>query len=305
MSLPVVEATGKRYPNAKIIFHGGEPTIAGYDYLRQTVDLLGHRIYILQSNLFLLDNKIIQFVKEFCSNNIGTSFDVSRLSFYRQWLANISRLSDSNVLVTVVVTITDELRVADFAHYLRHFEKVGVHKFRLQFVTPIKTRPVAPDKYFEFFKEFYDHPLNETSTRVFSALCSQDLTAINGGNCARSLRTVDPDGTVYVCPDLAGQKLLPIGNISDDSNESLSQTCALFNEREINSVLNCCQEHWRICRGGCFAAAYFSSGSHVSRDPYCEIYKKIFALCQAKADRHNNPDTLQAAFAGKVFRTEQ
>jgi radical SAM protein with 4Fe4S-binding SPASM domain len=85
---------------------------------------------------------------------------------------------------------------------------------------------------------------------------------------------------VYVCPDFAGQGLFPLGSIHDDSPLSLNGPHRAFFDREEALSLSCCDD-WHICRGGCFASAYYNTGNALSSDPYCGAYKEIFSFARS------------------------
>ena len=41
--------------------------------------------------------------------------------------------------------------------------------------------------------------------------------------------------------------------------------------------------HLSLCHGGCPVRAFASAGTINARDPYCEVYKALFAKCRAIA----------------------
>jgi radical SAM protein with 4Fe4S-binding SPASM domain len=279
MALQTIQAVAVRYKTASIIFHGGEPTLMGTDYLEKAIQTLGQRTYSIQSNLIDPPNELTRLLYIYFGGKIGTSFDIGRVPVITQWLASIQTLSGNGVRITALVTITNDITTKDLMRYIERFEKAGGSGFRLQFVTPINCAPVSPEHYMEIYMALHDHPLNESSRRVSEALCA-GIIGINGGNCARKVRTINPDGTVFICPEFAGQGIQPLGTVHDSSKTSRSphvRSLTEYHKREKQLALSCCDEYWQICRGGCYANAYFGASSGYE-DPYCFTYKTLFAL---------------------------
>ncbi len=280
MAPEIIDRTSEVFPTSAIVFHGGEPTLMGTGYIEDAISVLGKRKYILQSNMIDFGPQWIPVLKRHFNSRIGTSLDTARLPYLDSWLSNVRRASDNSIQVTAVVTITADMTVDILSGLLDRFEGSGGAAFRLQFVTPINTPPVTKEDYVSFVKTFYGHPLNETGRRLNDSLSLGLCNGINGGNCGRNLRTIDPDGTVYVCPDLAGQGLFPLGNVLVDNAPALNAQEKMFFERERSLALECSNWCWRYCRGGCLAAAHFHKGDYRSKDPYCESYKEIFSFVQ-------------------------
>lgn len=278
MSPEVISRTAKLFPSSSIVFHGGEPTLMGTSYIEDAISALGNRPYILQSNMIDFGPQWIPILKQYFGNRIGTSLDTSRMPYIDNWLSNVRRAADNSIRVTAVVTITTDMTLRTLAGLLDRFEEAGGAAFRLQFVTPINTPPVTTQGYVTFIKTFYERPLNENRRRIEDSIFLGSCNGINGGNCGRNLRTIDPDGTVYVCPDLAGQGLFPLGNILLDDAQALIGQEKMFFERERKLALECKEGCWRQCRGGCLAAAYFHEGDYRAKDPYCESYRQIFSF---------------------------
>jgi len=276
MSLKVVDAVGKRY-RERVIFHGGEPTLVGDEYLREAINILGKRDYAMQSNLMKVGDWLAPLLKEYFNGEVGTSFDVGRIKFLNLWLKNISFLSSAGINVVVVVTVTSDI-INDIARYIRMFEDAGAIGFYLQFVTPVKTPAMDMREYLDVFKKLSAHRLNRTVRNLQNSIgCAHQ--GINGGNCAKNgVRTIDTDGTVYVCPDFAGQKIFPLGNIRDKGfDDSVSnKNNRIFYEREKVLSLKCSDKCWNVCRGGCVSFTYFNQLNCLTdKDPYCNAYKEI------------------------------
>jgi len=282
MTLAVLKAVAARFPTQNVIFHGGEPTMFGASPIREAISVLGNRDYSIQSNLMNVPKGIGSIVREYCGGIVGTSFDYSRIPYLPSWISNVYSLITKGIKVYVVITVTDDFSATSLEYYISVLAQAGISGFQLQFVTPINTAPISMDKYREIYNALISHPLNRTAKKMLLALnsgCGQ--LAVNGGNCARNgVRTIEPNGDVYVCPDFAGQKIFKLGNVLDESFDDGpgNPNNAIFYERERNLVLSCDEDCWTVCQGGCVSFTYFNQKNCASeRDPFCRMYKRIIA----------------------------
>jgi radical SAM protein with 4Fe4S-binding SPASM domain len=273
MAMDTIRQVHRRYPNARIILHGGEPTLVAADGIRRAIDILGERTYIIQSNLIHISTALPGLISEHFGSQIGTSFDTGRLPHVNKILRNTSQLAEKGIGVSAIITVTEDLTLKTMESFIEGFQEAGGSGFRLQFVTPVKGAPVRPSQYLKAFRTFLDHPLNSTTRRTVNASCT-GMAGINGGNCAEVVRTVNPNGTVYVCPEFAGQNVFPLGHITGRLRDRRLCLVPEFYQREKKLALQCCREYWHLCRGGCVSNAFFSAG-HTGRDPFCAIYRKI------------------------------
>jgi uncharacterized protein len=276
MGMDTIRQVHHRYPKARIIFHGGEPTLAGADGISRAIDILGERTYLIQSNLIHVSKALRRLISEHFGSQMGTSFDTGRLSHVKKILRNTSRLAEQGIGVSAIITVTGDLTLKTLESFIEGFQEAGGAGFRLQFVTPVKGAPVRPSQYLKAFLTFLDHSLNSTTRRMANASCT-GMAGINGGNCAEVVRTVNPDGTVYVCPEFAGQNVFPLGHITGRLRDRRLCLVPEFYQREKKLALQCCREYWHLCRGGCVSNAFFSGG-HTGRDPFCAIYRKILGI---------------------------
>jgi len=282
MPLDVVQKTAERFPSGNVIFHGGEPTLIGIEKTREIISVFGKRDLIMQTNLLTDIIPWVPLLKEHFSSSIGTSFDTGRVPHIGRWLSNVLFLSGEGIKVTATITVTDEMAEKALYKYISMFQDHGGFGFYIQFVTPIKTSPVNMETYSRIYKNLYSHPMNLTSKRLCGSVHTGCASlGVNGGNCAKNgVRTVDSDGTVYICPDFAGQKIFPIGNIFDNAfDDSIENpNNSIFYEREKNMIIACDEECWRLCNGGCVSFTYFSGkNTFLDRDPFCSAYKEFFA----------------------------
>jgi radical SAM protein with 4Fe4S-binding SPASM domain len=280
MPTGIVHAVNKKFPQGKIVFHGGEPTLMGKEYIKEVINILGERQYILQSNLMFDVIDWVDLLKKHFYSSIGTSIDKGRLSVWDIFLNNTKLLSKAGINVTATVTVTADVTPEQIYECIRQFIEHGGNGFYIQVADPIKTLPVKMDVYKKIYKELYTHPLNKTAKRLYESVrLPACFSAVNGGNCAKhGVRTIDPDGAVYVCPDFAGQKIFPLGNIlsADFDDSSANPNNDIFYKRERNLILKCNEGCWGLCRGGCAAFTYFNGLDAVSEpDPFCSLYREM------------------------------
>lgn len=97
-------------------------------------------------------------------------------------------------------------------------------------------------------------------------MCGMGITGI----------AVAPDGSIYPCHRLVGQDAFYVGNVLEGFNESRSSSW--LENHSVDKSVQCHMCHMRyICRGGCYAENYFTTG-RIST-PYsfkCHIMKHGF-----------------------------
>lgn len=96
-------------------------------------------------------------------------------------------------------------------------------------------------------------------------------------NCATSSLNLEPDGTLYVCLDMADGKHYPIGNaieekIYDETFELLMSRTEKLNQ----DCLSC--DYFSACQGGCMNEAIEQTNDVFGKTEYCSTWKSIFNI---------------------------
>ncbi len=104
-------------------------------------------------------------------------------------------------------------------------------------------------------------------------------------NCAKSSLNLEPDGTLYVCLDMADGKHFPIGNaITEEIFHENFEKLLSRSEKLNNDCINC--DYFSACQGGCMNEAIEQSGDVFGKTEYCSTWKKIFKLIDESIEKN-------------------
>lgn len=104
-------------------------------------------------------------------------------------------------------------------------------------------------------------------------------------NCAKSSINLEPDGTLYVCLDMADGKHFPIGNaIKEEIFHENFQKLISRSEKLNTDCINC--DYFSACQGGCMNEAIEQSGDVFGKTEYCFTWKKIFKLIDDSIEKN-------------------
>ncbi|WP_425263673.1 SPASM domain-containing protein [Vibrio owensii] len=95
-------------------------------------------------------------------------------------------------------------------------------------------------------------------------------------NCAKQSLSLEPNGDLYVCQELADAKTFKLGNaIAGDIDYGLIEK--LFQrESAINDECGSC-DYLNDCRGGCMVHSINAGLDYLAKTPYCGAWKSIFS----------------------------
>lgn len=154
-------------------------------------------------------------------------------------------------------------------------ESVNDNSLQTIFVTTFKkwfmNSPVAIEPLFSLTEKRLLKHLNQ----------SQYLSSISGcafqHNCATSSLNMEPDGTLYVCLDMADSKHYPLGNaLLEKIDEETLNLLMSRSEKLNNDCVNC--DYFNECQGGCMNEAIEQNNDVFGKTNYCVIWKSLFAL---------------------------
>ncbi|NEV64330.1 radical SAM/SPASM domain-containing protein [Thiorhodococcus minor] len=118
------------------------------------------------------------------------------------------------------------------------------------------------------------------------------LPCIWGQNCADALIAVDARGHVAQCdcwvtsyPDYRFGNILESNRLSELLRDSPARR--RFTERPVHLVQRDCIDcdYLALCHGGCPVRTYSRHQSLLEKDPYCELYKRLFRHIEDQATR--------------------
>lgn len=107
-------------------------------------------------------------------------------------------------------------------------------------------------------------------------------------NCSNQFIAVDSQGTVAQCdcwvtsyPETFFGNLLGDANLHDMLRTSPARRQFVERPRHLVEHEDCLEcRYLSICHGGCPVRTYSALGTMLAKDPYCEVYKAIFARAE-------------------------
>ncbi len=299
-----------RFPQTVFAWQGGEPTLAGLDFYRKTVDFIakygepGQSVgNALQTNGVLLDEEWCKFMHEY-HFLVGLSLDGpeeihNKMRVNAAGAGTWSKVMESASLMDKervefnILCVVNKHNIGLGADLLRWFVDNG-YDF-IQFISclePGMEHSIPPELYGDFLIETFDYWISEglgkISIRDFDALLSTRAGAgaplCTFGKICNHYIVIEHNGDVYPC-DFFVYKDWKLGNIMEAPIESFMQT-EKYREfsYQKNKVPKCRGCKYRtICYGGCPKDRLFS-GSVNEPTPLCEAYKKFFAHALPKLD---------------------
>jgi uncharacterized protein len=307
-------AQGQGFRAIHILWHGGEPLLAGLGFFRAAMqmlqglpsDLKFH--HYLQTNGLLLDDDFDAFFRDH-EFQIGVSLDGPQVlhdsmrigpdgqGSHAAVLEKVRLLEERGVPPGFNAVVTRQSLGREQAIY-RYFQGLG-YGFRVNPVIPGRhpgsSAPylLQPGEYGAFLCRLFDVWASTEHQRVTVSPLDLYLEAILGGvpyecqqqgTCAGSHLGVKPSGDVVLCSRFETR---PLGNIHNHEIQELvaSPFCAAIRRRAetLSDCHNC--GHWSICHGGCPLNALVFGHSPMAKDPFCKDYQLIFTrIHRALAD---------------------
>ena len=300
-----------------ILWHGGEPLLAGLGFFQAALKILpglaSHLKFhhYLQTNGLLLDHDFCAFFRDH-EFQIGVSLDgpqvlhdSMRISADGQGthaavLEKVRLLEAQGVSAGFNAVITRRSLGQEQAIY-RFFQGLG-YGFRVNPMIPGRHPETSapyllqPGEYGAFLCRLFDAWAGTERRRVMVSPLDLYLEAIAGGvpyecqqrrTCAGSHLGVRPSGDVVLCSRFETH---PLGNIHDREIQELLSLPFCEDIRRRAETLSDCHTcmHWPICHGGCPLNALVFGHDHMAKDPFCKDYQLIFArIHRALADLHS------------------
>ncbi len=278
-----------------ISFFGGEPLLN-----RKVMSLVCDEIsnlplirdktkYILTTNLTLLTDSDLKFIKQHGFSNVQVALDGSkgRHDSLRKFksgrgsfdtvIKNINKLVTEGISVTVFLNFGHESEASydDLLQGIRSLLPINEIDFVLNPITSSLCNTncemafVDPDQesdlYLEIYRKFRDNgiPVQAFGQATMVCMLTRD------GSCM-----IDPKGQIYKCCLLLGTEYKG-GNVSTKSYSSLTYELISSTPWEQCLVDEC--EYLPICGGGCRALALLHSGDILST--YCRLsdyFERLF-----------------------------
>lgn len=296
-------------------FQGGEPTLAGLNFFRKTVELQkkyhtkGLTIQnTIQTNGTLIDEEWAMFLGE---NKflVGLSLDGPRgvndfcrvtrqgESIFEKELETIELFRKYKVDFNVVSVVTSKT-VDRIPGIYRFFRKKGF--FYQQYIPCLDERygehsefSITPKAYGDFLCNLFDLWYEDFSKglqidiRMFSNLAQMaaGYAPEECGMCGKcnTYFVVESDGSVYPC-DFYTQDHWKLGTVEDGfANLYKSQKSREFMEISHKKEPECKEcRYFYLCRGGCRRWRDMRQNGELELNYLCEGYKIFFAHCESR-----------------------
>ncbi len=299
--------------SAEIIWHGGEPLLAGIDFYKNVFNFQ-QRFLIPFKNAFQTNGELI--TQEWCDFfkehkcNIGFSMDGPPEIHDQQRKSKSGSGTSSKVLNGIelcrkngvtfggVLCVVTNLSSRHPKAILNYFYSKGIKTFDFlpayndeDVGTAIPSLSLSPHKFSSFMKIAFDWYLEkndpEVDIRTISDIMSRllggrvTLCSMQGTVCGRFL-TIYQNGKVRFCDDYNGGKFEDIGDVKKETiyqiiTNNKFKSLRKSTNRRFKKCMNC--EVVAICNGGC-PRHWNKEGNY-----YCTYYKDFYYYCYEKISK--------------------
>ncbi|MDO4594992.1 MAG: radical SAM protein [Tissierellia bacterium] len=274
----------------EIVFHlyGGEPmcnfkAFKGilphvFDYCRNAG--IKYSSYIT-TNGTIINKEILQYFKDWNMDNIQISVDgtqkihdsrrikVDGKGTFKIIMNNIKFLLDNDMKVVIRINV-DAHNVDDIGDFFRNLKGENFDKYKklqvnIELVSPIMYPSEHCTNYIFIDQNQLDSISKLWDLQVDNGFPIKSVMPIDSA-CEHELSssfTIDPLGTIYLCPGFVGLEKFQIGNVYEGLDINKYKNLIKFNHWE--ECLDC--EYVAICQGGCKMCAYVTTKKYESR--YC------------------------------------
>jgi len=281
---------------AKIILHGGEPTIVDSRVYRTFFEYAIEKysdvswLFAMQTNGYNISEDMLQLFKDY-SVNIGVSIDGNQEVHDRTRLTedgrksfsvitgNMERLIQNGIHVSGLIVLTKELLKEDLS-YLLYFNYHDIH---------LKINPIlnygeatnedslwlSPGDYAKYLISVFRYALNmeleiniAPITEMFKAVVNQSPMhdCSYRQSCGKSIACVDWQGAVYPCGRYRDIHAECVGNVLNGTVFHPIERCSLTDD-----CRTCRYLKW--CNNGCEA---YRRARGEQKNPFCKDVQMLF-----------------------------
>lgn len=253
-----------------------------------------------QTNLLGSQQRITDLLELF-NGNIGTSLDMytqqrtlgkSAEKYKTYFLKNLDytkKLTGKNLSSIVVI---DQLMAPHIKNQVNFAEEKKMHiTLRPVFSGGMPINSLTTTSLNSIYGELFSDWFMKSSIAIepfFSLLekrllkhtqQKKSLATISGcpfqHNCAYSSLNMEPDGTLFICLDMADSKHYPIGNALTENVNHETLSLLMSRSKKLNEDCLSCS-YFDECQGGCMNEAIEQTGDVFGKTQYCVIWKTIF-----------------------------
>ena len=302
------------YDRIDFNWHGGEPLIAGEEFLRLAVELQNNSnikkdrtiVNRIQTNGTLLSDNIAIFLK-INSFDTGVSIDGPKSinDFHRKFyngegsfdtvMKKLGYLDKYKIPTAILTVVTSEStkRAKELYDFFCEFPLI---QSSIDFLPCFDKLPqnsqavsstITPEDYAEFMITLFDNWFEDDKVELRISFFENILAVLLGGvadlcylkRSCNGFITIHPNGDIYPCDRFAGLDAFNLGNILEKNLlDILSSKFYLDMRSEFDSIpVDCWQCEWfRLCHGGCAYEGFAMNGSLNSKSYYCIGLQQIF-----------------------------
>lgn len=287
---------------AVIIWHGGEPLLAGINFYKKAVEMQKKYEVVefenrLQTNATLINEEWIKFFKE---NNFGIGisldgisvahdsqrFDSSRQPTFSTIIANIELMQSNGLRFGLIQTVTKQSLpfVLDSQNFF--YKKLGLRSWNVNLVDEDscpkgKQLGLSEEDAFFVYKqliEFWSSTaeeviIDEIDHYVAASLGRRPCSCHYNGRCG-NFCCIDYDGAVYPCDRICSSPQDIWGNLesSELSEIIISSNAVAFRQKARQLHEDCEMCEWKnYCNNGCTAMR-----TNEGKYRHCGTRKKVF-----------------------------
>lgn len=274
----------------------------------------------IQSNMLSYSRKWNRVLAEMFGNSVGSSMDFPNLhrkikggspeSYERIWSRNVREAKAAGIEVGVISIPNEHTLNIDAERFYSYFvNELGITDFQVNTPFPGGSQndvkmgfPLETHQMSRFLTNlanvWMEHgfqrgvrvgPINQLLD--YFVYGKQNLLCIWRDNCVNEFVCVNPQGYVAQCdcwvtgyPESRFGNIFDAGSLSDLLRNSEARRRLQTRPGELilkEDCLDCA--YLTICHGGCPVRAYTVHGDLFRKDPYCQLYKRLFQNMEAMA----------------------
>lgn len=293
--------TSPFYQNVKIIWHGGEPLLMGYDFyayaykaFREFTDNYGTKFnFSVQTNGTLLDEKFVELFEK-TNTAISISYDGKYNNALREETEKVESAIDYLKVQNIKFSCLSVISHANIKYLVEMYEEFKEKNI------PVKFNPIIPDgaakenknylitkeEWTSCFSEFFKYWFFDDKCNIYLETCCGILAKYLGfqggclsGTCLFHYLAVDSYGNLYPCGRLVDKNFL-LTNIFDIEDIRQSYLSEKYSEILNSNTLranNCKMCKWfSKCHSGCNASAILSGELKKPFEFDCYFIRQIF-----------------------------
>lgn len=318
----IIEKTFKEYESVRIIFHGGEPLLMGYDFYVKAFEIIekhkkNHNVtFGIQSNGFFMNEKFQELMRKH-KIQPAISFDgPGELNSLRDKTQEVTKkifeLRDNGFHVNLLGVVTTE----NVENMIEYYEFVKKNNVRLK-LNPVFKSGSAKDNpeylldskvYIHNLKKLFRHWIvDEKPISHFDPLFNLTQMALQnrGHSCSQNSCLghwvgIDHNGDIYPCGRSYTEEYR-LANINDIDKISDAYTTDNFKNLLIKAIerRDYCIKHCKlfsVCQGGCNNDCLVAGDITKPCKFTCDVYKKMLPYIKKYVEEHKdkikNPDVL-------------